>query len=416
MLTDESKKSSIIIQMDTPITQTNFEIKNQPSDSITEPLLGSDLAIAEYTSFRDKNDKELRVGIFGEDLASAIASPDTISITYIDENNSEVKVPALVPIDNLEWYNTDLIRRTYGSTEGVYCYVHPPINSDEDAAEVISLLQSSIDQGKVIVTEKYAVDQTSPIAQIVDFAKSDASYEVEAFGGKTDSRVDFFSGYVKVREGNSDIFQAPSLEEVFNDAVASGEMERDSVNGPDLVGIIDDKEAEQIWDVYEKPFEGLGKDDPTLAGFDKDTLLEILKDPSITKIVNRADGQITTLMIFLQDFEKAPWFNKHKYAQNYSRYYETGNVLIFPGIVTDESKRGNDYATNVIDFTSELLARRGSDFLITFECTEESTTYIPKLVQGALEHAGYLSVNGLESPIGQIEYFALSRAKSKSVQ
>lgn len=366
----------------------------------------------EYSNFRDENDKELRIGLFGDDLIRAIEHPDTLKISYEREDGEEIEVPALVPIGILEWYNTELIKRTYGSTENVFVYVHPPVNDEATHQAIASLLIDKIDSGCVVVTEKYPDDINSPIAAVVERVRSDPGYVAEAFGGTVDSRVDFFAGKVELNNSEGNIEKTPLLPEIFEQAVLRGEMTRDIENGPDIVATIDGEEAEEIWNIYEKPFEGLGANDPTLAGFDKESLMDILKDPNITKIINRVGGEITTLMIFLQDFEKAPWFNIHKFKENFGEYVDTNNVLIFPGIVSDENKRGNNYSMQIIDFMAELMKKRGSDFLITFECTEESTMYIPAIIKGAVENSNVLKVTGLDEPIGVIQYFALSKKES----
>ncbi len=360
-----------------------------------------------YTNYRNHSDQAIRIGIFGEDLEKALNNPDTLFLETKDNDGTLTKLPLLVPIDDLEWYNKELMKRTYGEDTRAFAYVHPPISDDEAQSRAVELIKSKVEEGHVVLTDVYSDDGSSPIAKVIQEAQA-GSYSLEAFGGDTESRADVFAGAVVFNDEHK-IVSAPSLYESYEQAVKNGEILFDDQNGTALASVIEGEEAERVWGIYEKPFEGLGENDPTYAGFDKESLLDILKDPEVAKIVNRANGEITTLCIFLQNFDKAPWFNKDYYKKHYPEYYQTNNVLMFPGIVSDENKRGNNYSADVINLTAQVLARRGSSVLVTFECTEVSTTYIPQLVTAAVNNTGISEISGLENPMSVINYFAIKK-------
>lgn len=362
-----------------------------------------------YSSGRNLDDQAIRVGIFQDDLGDAIRNRGTIFAKVKSLEGGRARLPVLVPACDLEWYNNELIGKKYGKDAKILCYVHPPIYDEDSSSKIEHILRKKLSEGYVIVTDKYVDDTTSPIAKIVDEAKSKSGeFSIECFGGDTESsRVDVFAGHVSVEGSNGEIFEAPSLYEVYRRAIESGDLQESQENGVSLQEVVDGDEAEALWEIYKKPFEDLGRDDPTHAGFDKEGLLGLLKDPEVTKIINRVDGEITTLCFFLHNFDKAPWFNADYYKNNYPEYYETGNILMFPGIVSDENKRGNNYAMDVIDMASQLGSKRGSGVLVTFECTEVSTTYIPEIVTAAIGNSGVVSVAGLDRPVSQIEYFAI---------
>lgn len=360
-----------------------------------------------YSSYRNENDQGIRLGIFDEDLTEALKNPNTITIETQADNGEVSSQPLLVPIDSLEWWNAEIIKDKYGADTKAYVYVHPKIYAT-NRTQVEAILNDVLVGGTVIVTDLYDDDTDSPIAQIVDRAKS-GEFSIEAFGGDTESRVDVFVGHVAVN-GGVGVREAPSLYDVYQQSLESGQETQASENGPSLAATIEGEEAEEIWKIYENPFEDLGRDDPTLAGFNKEQLMDILTDPDVIKVVNRVNGEITTMCIFLQNCDKAPWFNKHYYEREYPDYYRTNNILMFPGIVSDEDKRGNKYAMDVINLANRLLARRGSDFLVTFECTEVSSTYIPKIVEGAVNSSGVTNITGLDTPKTVINYYAIKKS------
>jgi hypothetical protein len=360
-----------------------------------------------YANYRNQNDQGIRLGVFGEDLERALRDPNTIMTDSTTPDGEKVKVPVLVPLNILEWYNTELVDKKFGENTDAYYYDHPPVVDEESAQSIGELLFSKLDDGKVIITDKYADDTDSPIANVLNQAKS-GEFTVEAFGGDVESRVDVYASKVSFTDDGT-VKNANSLFEVYEESIDNGEYERNPDNGPSLAAVIEGDEAEAIWNIYEKPFDDLGHDDPTYAGFHKEDLLEILKDPNVAKVVNRVDGELTTLLFFLQDFDQAPWFNKQYYQEKYPEYAETNNVFMFPGIVSDESKRGNNYAMDVIDLATNLLGKRDTDILITFECTEVSATYIPKIVTAAVNNSGVGKVESLDKPVSVINYYAVKK-------
>src|SRR5690606_28782885 len=94
---------------------------------------------------------------------------------------------------------------------------------------------------------------------------------------------------------------APSAYEAFSSMVESGEISDGLVDGVSLVESITGDEAEKLWLLYHSPFVELAKDHPVDAGYDKDSFMELLKDPTVIKVVNRAAGDITTLCMFMTD-------------------------------------------------------------------------------------------------------------------
>lgn len=361
-----------------------------------------------YRQYRDQNDQAIRIGIFGDDVERALNDSDTVFLSITDNTGNTIEVPLLVPIDILEWYNKELMKRTYGDDVKAFAYGHPPIVSENAYKQSLDIIKTELEGGSVVLTDIYSDDDSSPIVEIIKEAQA-GSYSIDAFGGETESRVDVFIAPTVIEGGESNIRQAPNLYEVYVEAVKNNEIDVDPNNGPSMVQAIEGDDAEHIWQIYEKPFEGLGENDPTYAGFDKDSLQQLLKDPEVIKVVNRVESEITTLLMFLQSFEKAPWFNSDYFKRNYPDYFNTRNIFMFPSIVTDESKRGLNYATDTLNLAIKMMARRGSNILVTFECTEVSATYIPQIVEQAVNNSGVLIISELDKPKSIINYFAIKK-------
>lgn len=360
-----------------------------------------------YNYFRDQNDGPEKIGLYGEDVVNALADPETVTIKYQLDSSRTVFMPFLVPAEKLEWYNLDLLQRIYGKGRDLRLFASPPLPQTVDSLNIVqNYIDKELENGMIIFCDEYQ-NQESLWTKVLDDARGE-KYQIESLGGgNTQRKVDVFAAPFSIT-GQDSIHFAPTLYEVYKSLIEEGKLTRNPHDGVSLSEVITGSEAERLWNIYKNPFDELGHEHPTLAGFDKAGFMATLHDPAVMKIVNKVQGNVSTLCMFVQDFDHCPWFNKQYYQNHYSQYVDTDNVLMFPGIVSDESMRGNNYAFQVVDFATKLLAERGSNFLVTFECTEISTQYVPKIVESAVNSSGVASIEGLKSPISIIEYKSLA--------
>lgn len=386
-------------------------------DTVSEIVQGNSIAqgqiersLDNYEAFRNQEDEAVKIGLYGEDLEKAFKNPETILIKYKPKRKGEeTYAPLLVPAKELVWYNMKLLTETYGEGVEIYYYAHPPIPSSEESQELIaSAIRKKLDNGSIVFTDQY-ISQPDGILESIT-SKHPNLYLLENLGNGERHRTGevfvapiTFNGVTEVKEG-------PPLREVYRQLVEDGELLIDENDGVALVDVIDGEDAEKIWKIYNNPFAKLTEGHPMYAGFTKEDLLGILADPEIAKIVNRVNGSITTLCFFVQDFSHCPWFNRQYYKDNYPEYYDTNNIVIFPGIVSDESAKGSAYSLPVIDLTTRLYSKRGTKGLITFECSETSAEYIPKLVTFAINHGSYGRIQPIDKPISVTEYKVLHLA------
>jgi hypothetical protein len=363
-----------------------------------------------FSEWQDKNQKGLRIGVYHDELHAALSDKDTLSLKTKDEVGKKIRIPVLTPIEQLEWFNQELVEKRFGTERNVYVYTHPPYDIEGVDDKISKLLEEVVNRGDIVLTEVYSDDTESPVSKFIESARQDIGTDVEAFGTEElPSRVDFFEGIADVTNGEGTVHNDMTFYDALELCKDEGLVTIDPLNGPDIIDIIEGEEAERIWNLYEGPFYELGVNDPTLAGFDHDTLIEILRDPNIVKFVNRVDGKISTMMMYLNDFSKAPWFNEQHYRTKYPEYFDTGNIIMFTGIVSDENMRGNNYGVGLLELMADVVSRRGTDVMVIMECTEISTMYIPNLGKAALEANGSIFMSGMESPVAQIEYFAVSK-------
>lgn len=365
---------------------------------------------AAYDGLRNDDDEGIKVGLYGEDLEAALENPKSVLVKYQNESGEAVHMPLLVPIEDLSWYNVDLFKKTYGEDAKFYYFTHPHVPEGENSRLlIVGALEEELEEGAIIFTDRYlGRDSSGGSEYVIDRLQND--FVMDKLGtGDRERGAEIYVGPVEF-EGVHEVKEAEDMYTVYRKAVEAGEIVDDPMNGVSVIDVIVGEDAERIWEVYENPFEDLGEEHPMHAGFTKEELMDILSDPGETKIVNRVDGKISTLCFFVSDFDRSPWFNKGYYQRNYPEYYNTNNILMFPGIVTDENMRGNDYSMNVIDLATKLMAKRGSNLLVTFECTETSATYIPKIVEAAIGNSGVGKITGLDQPVSTMDYVAFRKS------
>jgi len=420
------------------MTAQNLEamVFQQPSldnDTQCEALSGVTLsddeltrAAAAYEAFRDSHDGAVKVGLYGDDLRRAIQDVGSTILRYYndDQEVGEVYAPLLVPTANLEWYNLPYLHEKYGSDTELYTYVHPPTPENPLAKAVVAAaIKEVLDTGAVILLDEYSGDSAfddehwqsdepegQSGARVVTLQNGEQQYEMEIIGsGGKQKKTDVFVGTIEFGEQRQ-VVKAPSFYDAYAEAVSKGDLVIDKQNGPALEQTLTEEEVQKIWEIYKKPFDRLSKGNPFLAGFGEEDLRFMLDNPDVIKVVNRKDGEITTVGLFAQDFELCPWFNKAYFEREYPDYYKTGNILFCPAIVSDETKRASAHSWSLVDLVAKVGAMRGADLLLSFECTEISTRYIPsKVVVRGVEASGVATAEGFASPTSIVEYKAVKK-------
>lgn len=392
---------------------SNFEA-DTPSMShsreVVLPVASVERCEQSYNDFRSASDGPIRIGLYGHDLEAALRNPDTVLMTH-ESDGEIISQPLLVPLKGLEWYNIEYLQRLYGKETEFYYYASPQIKEDEAThALVENAISEKLDTGAVIVADSYR-EATKASLENHPLGNLAVKYVVERFNEEENAaRTDIFAAPLHPIDYERKIVNAPTPQEVYVEETAAERMQPNETDGISLVSTISGEDADRIWNIYSEAFDHLSEKDPMYAGFDEDQLKDLLADPEVLKLVNRIDGTISTLCIVTQGFEQCPWFNAEYFKQNYPEYYETNNIFLFPSIVSDEKLRGQMYSTSLISTLSSLLANRGTSALMAFECTAISTQYIPgKVVKYGVKRSGNAEIEGLDEPVGVIDYWAIHK-------
>ena len=321
---------------------------------------------------------------------------DRDTVVWHPERND---VALLVQAKDLYWYNTEVMDKLTGDAPA-YIYAHAEKVDDAGAERIAEAIRK--DGAAVYInTDGSAEDDSRLLEQKLGDYGVDVREVKNVFQNQYIGEIVF--------PGVDGYYPVPSVIEAY-DSYTDLHAESGSTHA-ELVRDISGEELEHLWQVYNSRFEGVAENSISEAAFDEAGFKEIMHDPSVVKAVSRVDGKIASVTMFMTDMDHASWLNKDYYEQRYGEALNTGNLLLFLGIVSDPELPGGHHSLAAMNLLVEVGKRRGSNALITFECNEVSYAYLPEIVKGAIESTGIASVKGLEEPVSQSRFLIAQSAE-----
>jgi len=353
-------------------------------------------------------DSAQKIGLSETDFISAVKNKHSVVVECKTDAGEMLRIPIIVPTSELSWYNTSFLRRKYGSDRDIY-YMPPLPMNIVDTNEAGASVSKFISNGGVVLVDVHR-DYSQVRLEQIDQLLSNGGIQVSTIENpNSDEESCFLNQYIaEVNFGDNSVFRnAPTFIEQYQTMIASGELPPSNTDGVQLVDTIDGEEADRIWRIYQEPFDKISENHPINSGYNHEKLLAILRDPSVVKVVNKSEGEITTLCFFLTDIKQCGWLNKEYYKNHLSEAIDTDNLLLFLGIVTDEEKRGNAYSSDVVNLLTQVANARRSSVILSFECNDITYKITPPIVKAGIEQNGLCTVSGLEQPVSQTRFYEI---------
>lgn len=337
------------------------------------------------------------IGLSYEEFENAYSS-DTTAMMTLDGK----KVPLFVRTDELYWYNTPFLLDEYDGRV-TYFYSQVPASN-----EVNKHAKELLQRNGVIISS--VLDNDSSSASLFDNLKRDIGSDLVSLGDVKGAFLNQYIGKVHINPDgmNEKVVNVRSYYDTYISAIENGDIVKNEDDGTFIVETVESQtEIDRLWLIYSRPFEDISAQSPISAGYDEDGFRKAMQDPSVIKAINIKDGLITTLAIFETTLDDATWLNKTYFEENFGDELETGNLLLFTGIVSDENMRGNSYSADVIQLLLKIAKLRGQDQIITFECNEVSAEYLPLIVDSVINESGIARVTGLEKAVSKVVFRSL---------
>lgn len=373
-----------------------------------------ELYVATYDKLISDSNSPQHLGLSWAEASKALHNPDAINLTCETAEGEKITLPFLVPLTELYWYNTDHLKKHYG-TEKLYYYTHLPLSFEDGSPEAMAI-KSIIEGGGVIIYDMSTAPGAVPKGNLGEQLQEMPWAESERLGGKQERFLNQYAQKITLQHDiNPDVeaYQvAKSISEQYKEEVDAGRIKFDEHNGPAIVDSITGTQADDLWQIYKQAFDKIGDGHPVNAGFDHDEFMHILASPSVAKVIDRKDGLITALATFLTNFDDCPWLNPEYYTSHHSEAVDTNNVFIFTGIVADEKRSGSLRSMGLIALLIKVVAARKSPVLLTFECGDESAKYVPKILEAAINLRTAGRVSDLRNHISQLSFHAIKKASN----
>lgn len=334
--------------------------------------------------------------------------PQCIGLSPVDAKNTSLDhlilhptkpdTPVLVSTEALYWYNETVVS-ALAKGKKAYLFTHTPVDEG-----VVHVIEDVTERGDIVLVN-YDGSDNDKSKDLLESLRTISSVVALDIQGVYQNQ---YVGLVDVDgcEGYSDTH---SFIEAFNQSPemwpTPGQLEYPLL----LASIEDGAEIERLWEIYRSRFEDVEVNSVTEAAFDETSFKEILKDPSVVKAVHVQNSKIVNLMLFMTDISHASWLNQDYFKAHFSEAYKSKNLLLFLGVVSDPQATGTIHSLSPIKLLMKVGQKRSSDAVITFECNEVSAHYLPKLVTFAINRSGYGHVEGLDEPVAQSRFLAISK-------
>lgn len=344
-----------------------------------------------------------RQGLLEEEYEQAITDTRTVS-TEVEIDGEVVQIPQLMPIEALEWLNTDYYERHYPEEVATGRLLNftdvPGVKPDDKVLEAIMGLAHS--EG-VLVFDAPSCD---PEMQTRILSMLDAlgiKYEQpELLGTQT-----YFAGQVELVNSEAQNDDTPmSLMEAYQRRLDEGRVpESDFIDGTTLQTIIDPDRAADLRRIYYDAYQVLN-DHPCKQGLDPEEFHQILTaDREMGKLVYTRDGEIETLCLVENDLKKLSWVNDKYYQKMYPLRHKNGQIVWFPGIATDPDKQGAANSQTMIDLMAELAEEGGNAFVGVFDFCDVNTAFLAEVFEQWINAAPQTRIK--LNPIANQKYWAL---------
>jgi hypothetical protein len=105
-----------------------------------------------------------------------------------------------------------------------------------------------------------------------------------------------------------------------------------------------------------------------------------------TMIVHKTKGRVDCVASIMHDIKNTPWLNG-----DYYKKYE-GELLSYYMLIAKDKDVNARLAMDLISMQIKLAEARGKEMWVTFECTNISAEYIPRMVGIVVNSSGTLNI------------------------
>lgn len=368
-----------------------------------------------YRNFRDRWASGPQVdGLVEHDLQVALKDKDSLVLS----SSLGCDLPVITPLHN----NSELNQRYFAehaATGGQYYF--------DDVAGVIEASEGNLEQlkrklkkiaksGGMVVTDFCESLDGEPLENantlkmlLDDFGVEYEEVEFTDPRNNSSAAVYHYAGEA-IPKGDGKI--ADTVSGAFSQMMTESPHKYNDKDGIMIVkpDELDDGLFDKIWEMYESQFDTLISENPSLQKQTREDLFSTLHNENMLLSVKYEEGTPVCAAYFVRDLKSIYWIR----PEFYESAFPDKDYWFFPGIVSDPNSSGAAHSLGTIRALTEAAYRSGSQPFITFQCTNISNDYIPKIVKRVVGGSGMLELDLKESAVYKYYGYRLKQGAPRS--
>ena len=365
--------------------------------NIEPEIFLADPNIEQYSNIVKSNSMGPQLeGFTPEDYLRVMDDPATTKVV-LNKAGDSISWPLLTPIKNNSEYITGFFEKTKVGVGQVLYFSNPhelPSESEDD--EISKILRDNLKQGAIIIYDE--IDDSTTVNFISKYFPDNPS-ELEHHDFVDDKNgspaaVLHFEGQLSVHSDTEPT--SNNLRDAYKEVEAKYDIDPTRHRSTYILDVnqlmSDPVEKERVlkklWNIYDGQFSKLVENHPSRQAQTESELRHMITDKNTMTVIHKEDSEEVSYAMFVGDIGACDWLN----TDYYNNKYADEQILYFPGIVTDIEKKGH-YSHLLLDLVGKVLTTANIDTRIVFQCTNISATYVPKIIEKAVEAASVRDAN-----------------------
>ncbi|HEY4963801.1 MAG TPA: hypothetical protein VIH90_03845 [Candidatus Saccharimonadales bacterium] len=308
-------------------------------------------------------------GLSDEEMQEALKDPRTESIMIKEPNGRKVhEVPFIAPIEYAGWLNGKFFNeRGYDQSTLYYCLLPQSVladNRDVVKDKIESILR---EKGNIQIVVDYP--DNSELA--VDLPIGELAIDDLITAQQTPAATFHYRAVIEAKGAITEEDQKLDPNVV--------------ILSPDMI----DANSDRIWDIYSVRFQTLVDDHPIIGALPRDQLLAELKsEDNLVAAYFDAEGVLQGFGNNVSDLGLCPWLN--------SEYFESqseGLPIIYQPAIVASQEYALSIGPHIIKTLLSARLAQFNKFMITFECSNASVEYIPKIVSRSILRSNLATIS-----------------------
>ena len=329
-----------------------------------------------------------RQGFREHEFFDALRNPNVVT-TSLDTLAGPVEVPQLCPIDQYSWLNSEYYKNRFPD--------------DVAAGRIKHFFEiPGIEPGQAVKNSIVSIGEQNGLI-VFDYSERDDAYMnrfegmIDALGLEIESVEEmgtqtYYAGKCKLNKEKTN-GQDEHIHDTFRRMIADGVLPVEQSSGATYHELMTQEQASALYGTYEAAFANLNNH-PCRQGIDADEFHEILtKHPDVIKLVNKFDGEVTTLCLLDDDLSKFEWLNPSFYETEFPNEAADNELIYFPAIHTNPDLRGVMGAKDIVQLLARMSAYGKHEVVVAFDCCDMNRDSLPNYIARLINSTPELKID-----------------------